>query len=78
LMCIEDQEICCIDLQQFNELLSARTASHGSTEESYQVLITVPEGKSLRAYTNASGRRGVVAGKEMIVSRNRFPGCLFE
>ncbi|KTB99747.1 MULTISPECIES: hypothetical protein [Pseudomonas syringae group] len=78
MMCIEDQEICCIDLQQFNELIAARTQSHGSTEDSYQLLITMPEGRSLRVYTNASGRRGVVAGQEMIVSRSRFPVCLFE
>lgn len=78
LVCVEDQEVCCIDLAQLDAMIKARRATHGADEESYQVLVTVPEGKSLRAYTNASGRKGVIAGKEHVVARNRFPGCLFE
>ncbi|MCO8161032.1 hypothetical protein NJC38_02560 [Pseudomonas sp. 21LCFQ010] len=77
LVCVEDQEICCLSLDEFNSLIEARRASHGAAEDSYQVLVTVPEGKSLRAYTNASGRRGVVAGREQVVSRSKFPACLF-
>jgi hypothetical protein len=78
LVCVEDQTICCIDFEQMTEMLHARIRTAGAEEEVYQVLVTAPEGKSLRVYTNASGRKGVVAGKEKIISRNRFPGCLFE
>lgn len=79
LVCVEDQAVCCIDFDQMTEMLHARIRSAGGEEEdAYQVLVTAPENKSLRAYTNASGRKGVVAGKERIISRNRFPGCLFE
>lgn len=78
LVCVEDQEICCLDLDQFNSMIDARTASYGEAEDSYQVLVTVPENKSLRAYTNAAGRRGVIAGREYIISRKRFPECLFD
>lgn len=78
LVCVEDQEICCLDLAQFNAIIDARIATHGGAEDSYQLLVTVPEGKSLRAYTNASGRRGIIAGRESIISRRRFPDCLFD
>jgi hypothetical protein len=77
LVCVEGQEICCIDMEQMTEMLKARIKSAGQEEETYQVLVTVPEGKSLRAYTNASGRKGVIAGKEKVISRSRFPSCLF-
>lgn len=78
LVCVEDQEICCLDYDQFSSVLAARFGTHGSIEDNYQVLVTAPAGKGLRAYTNASGKRGVIAGDEIIISRNRFPGCLFE
>ena len=77
LVCVEDQEICLIDMEQMTEMLQARIKTAGQEEEVYQVLVTVPEGKSLRAYTNASGRKGVVAGREKVISRNRFPSGLF-
>ncbi|WP_045158326.1 hypothetical protein [Stutzerimonas stutzeri] len=77
LVCVEDQEICCLDLDQLRSLIAARRVSHGAEEEAYQVLVVVPEGKSLRAYTNASGRKGLTAGKKVVVARNRFPSGLF-
>lgn len=77
LVCVEAQEICCLDALQFDVMIAARVKTANATEDSYQVLVTAPDGKSLRAYTNASGRKGIIAGKETVISRNRFPGCLF-
>lgn len=78
LVCVEDQEVCCMDLQQLIDMIEARKKTAGSDEESYQILVTVPDGSRLRAYTNAAGRKGVIAGKETLIVRSRFPGCLFE
>ncbi|MOA06270.1 hypothetical protein D3C78_1259010 [compost metagenome] len=78
LVCVEDQEICCLDIGQLKSMIEARIATAGNEEDSYQILVKVPEGKSLRAYANAAGRRGMIAGQETIISRSRFPGCLFE
>lgn len=78
LVCVEDQEVCCLDIDQLRDMIAARRATHRADEDVYQVLVTVPDGKSLRAYTNMSGRKGMIAGKKLIIPRNRFPGCLFE
>jgi hypothetical protein len=78
LVCVEAQEVCCLDALQFDAMIAARAKTAGAVEDSYQVLVTAPDGKSLRAYTNASGRKGVIAGKETVISRNRFPECLFD
>lgn len=78
LVCVQDQVICCIDIDQMTEMLHARIKTAGKEEDTYQILVTAPENKGLRAYTNASGRKGVIAGREHVIARNRFPSCLFE
>lgn len=79
LVCVSDNEICCIDMEQLSEMLEARKASAGNKdEESYAVLVTVKEGQSLRAFINAAGRRGVAASREIVIARNRFPKCVFQ
>lgn len=77
LICVEDQEICCLELKQLKSMIRSRKDTAGGDEDSYQVLVVVPQGKSLRAYTNAANRKGQIAGKPTVVSRSRFPGCLF-
>jgi hypothetical protein len=37
----------------------------------------MPSGKSFRVYGNAPGKRKVMLAKEIIVSRNAFPGAIF-
>lgn len=54
LVCVEDQEICCLDLSQLKSMIEARRKTHGQEEESYQVLVTAPDGKSLRSYRHFS------------------------
>ncbi|MGS8279877.1 hypothetical protein ACU7AI_17920 [Pseudomonas aeruginosa] len=78
LVCVEGQEICCIDSLQFDEMVRARAETFGGSEDIYQVLVTMPNGKSLRAYMNAARTRGYVAGDKLIISRSRFPSALFE
>ncbi|MGX9524303.1 hypothetical protein ACXHWJ_08555 [Alcaligenes nematophilus] len=77
LICVEDQEICCLSFDEFESMIQARTESAKQEEESYQVLVTVPNGKSLRAYTNAAGVRKKMAHDAKVISRNRYPSCLF-
>lgn len=78
LVCVEDQEVCCIDVTELGDMIGARRSSAGANEETYQVLVTVPEGKGMRVYMNASGRKGLTAGKAKIIPRKRFPSCLLE
>jgi len=78
LVCVEEQEVCGLEAAELHRMVTARQDSAEADEESYQVLITAPEGRSLRAYTNAAGRRGVPAIEPIVIPRNRFPGFLFE
>ena len=48
----------------------------GEDEPHYQLLVTVPEGKSFRVYMNAPGQKKT-ALKNQIVSRNEFPRAIF-
>lgn len=77
LVCIEDAEICCLDIEQFNTLIESRKKSAGHDEDFYQILVTAEQGKSLRAYVNAAGKKGKVAGKQITVARNAFPNEIF-
>jgi hypothetical protein len=77
LVCVEDSEICCLSIEQFNTLIGNRKKSAGNDEDLYQVLVTAEQGKSLRAYVNAAGKKGKVAGKPITVARNAFPNEIF-
>src|SRR5262249_49248048 len=73
LVCVKDREICCLSYRQLLELIERRREAKGSSEHQYVILVTVPAGKSLRAYINAPGVRKKFLGKELIVGRNAFP-----
>ena len=77
-VCVKDRAIACLTLLQLEELIERRRESKGSPEEQYVVLVTAPEGKSLRAYINAPGRRNHMLGKAMLIKRKSFPNALFD
>lgn len=78
MVCVEGQEVCCIDIAQFDEMVDSRKATFGGAEDAYQVLVTIPNGKSLRVYMNAARTKGYIAGTKLIIPRTRFPSALFE
>lgn len=77
LVCIEDAEICCLSVGNFNALIENRKKSAGHDEDLYQILVTAEPNKGLRAYVNAAGKKGKVAGKEIVVARKAFPNDIF-
>ena len=77
LVCVKDREIACLTLPQLQELVERRREDKGTPEEQYAVLVTAPQGKSLRAYVNAPGRRKCILGKELLIKRRSFPDALF-
>jgi hypothetical protein len=77
LVCIVDAEICCLSIEQFNTLIENRKKSAGCDEELYQILVTAEQGNSLRAYVNAAGKKGKIAGKKIVVTRKAFPNDIF-
>jgi hypothetical protein len=78
LICVEDGEICCLKKDQFDTLIKNRRYSAKTNEEQYQIIITVNKGASLRAYVNAAGKKGKIAGKMLTIARNAFPESVFE
>lgn len=77
LVCAQDREICCITYAELVEFLAVRRKNAEKEEGNLTLLVTVPKGKSLRAYVNAAGVRNTKLG-EKIVARNRFPDVLFQ
>lgn len=77
LVCIEDAEICCLTVDQFNTLIESRKKSAGQDEDTYQVLVTAEQGNSLRAYVNAARVKGKIAGDPFVIPRKAFPNDIF-
>jgi hypothetical protein len=77
LVCVEDREICCLTYDQFATMIQERKSLAKQDEESYQILVTVKQGGSLRAYMNAPGKKGQTAGEALVITRKSFPEALF-
>lgn len=77
LVCVEDAEICCLSSKDFEALVEHRRRSARQDEESYQILVTAEQGNSLRAYVNAYGKKGRIAGKKLVIPRKAFPDQIF-
>lgn len=79
LVCVEDGEICCLSRKQFNRLKQNRKISAKNKEEDqYVILVKIKPRASLRAYTNAAGKKGTIAGKMLTISRKAFPEKIFD
>lgn len=78
LICVDDREICCLTEEEFNTLIANRKKSAKANEDQYQILVTVKKAASLRAYVNAAGTRGRIAGNSLVIARNAFPQSLFD
>jgi len=77
LVCVQGREICCLSVEELFSLVERRRNAAGRKEDVYSLLVTAPKGRSLRAYVNKPGRKGMRLGKELIVSRSGFPNEIF-
>ena len=77
LVCVRDRQICCILRDELMDIIEERKREKTSDEDSYTILVTMPDGKSFRVYTNYPGKRKKSL-KQRIVSRTRFPDVLFK
>jgi len=77
LICVGAREICCISYEELTSMIDARKAAKGAPEDQYTVLVTVPDGKSMRVYVNAPGVKMKTLGKAKIVKRTDFPRRIF-
>lgn len=77
LVCVRARQVCCLSLDQLNELIARRRTAKGGDEEQYVLLVTVQEGKSFRAYISPPGARKQILGEPLIIPRTGFPGRIF-
>lgn len=78
LVCVKAREICCVTYAQLMELVKRRRKAKGHDEEAYVILVTAKPRQKLRAYINRPGRRGMWLGEPIKVSRDGFPGVIFD
>jgi hypothetical protein len=77
LVCVQAEQICCLPYRELLELIKRRKELKGGNEETYTILVTAPENKSLRVYMNVPGVKKKQFG-EITISRNDFPSAIFE
>jgi hypothetical protein len=77
LVCVKDREVCCLSYAQLKELIEKRKRAKRSEEEQYSILVTIPQGKSIRAYVNAPGVRKMMLKPPLTIPRKNFPDMLF-
>ncbi|NOR80912.1 MAG: hypothetical protein GQ529_08785 [Methyloprofundus sp.] len=76
LICVKSREICCLEYSKLLKLIRTRKKVKKAKENQYIILVTVPEGKSLRVYINAPDVKNTMLG-EKIIPRNAFPEQIF-
>jgi len=77
LVCVKAREVCCLSYRKFTALIKRRKRAKKADEDQYTLLVTIPQGKSIRVYVNAPGEKKTILGKQLIVPRNSFPMKLF-
>jgi hypothetical protein len=78
LVCVLDGQICALSADKWASILAARFKDAGwQIETQYNVLVTVRDGYSMRAYANRAHRKGARPKKIVVVAKNAFPNALF-
>ena len=78
LVCVDDRQICCISYEEFDNWIKQRQQKLQKRENTSTILVNLPKGKSFRVNMNEPGRRNLYLKDAQLVTRNRFPGALFE
>ena len=77
LVCVKAREVCCLSYSELTVLLERRKRARKADEDQYTILVTIPQGKSMRVYVNMPGEKKKILGRQLVVSRNSFPAKLF-
>ncbi|WP_155739231.1 hypothetical protein [Ralstonia solanacearum] len=78
LICVKDREICCIEYGELIKMIDARKKAKGAVEDQYTILVTARKNEKMRAYMNMPGRKNTMLSPPIKVSRNGFPGLIFD
>jgi hypothetical protein len=77
LVCVKVREVCCLPYGKLLELIALRKKAAGQAENQYVLLVTARKNEGLHVYVNAPHQKKTKLGKDVVVSRNSFPGDLF-
>jgi hypothetical protein len=77
LVCVKARAVCCLSYGELTALIERRKRARKADEDQYTILVTIPQGKSLRVYVNVPGEKKKILGRQLIVPRNSFPNKLF-
>ncbi len=79
LICVENERIILLSLNDFDELISRRRAAKGAKEETYVLVVALfPKSRrSAKVYVTPPSTRNKVLGSPVIVAENAFPRGIF-
>lgn len=78
LVCVQDNEVCCLPYTHFARLIiSLRKQALGRHEDLYSLLVTLKKNESFRVYMNKPGVKGQFLDTPLKVTRNACPSSLF-
>ncbi len=74
LVCVEDREICCVDLAQLTGMMHFRDGPVIDEDAAYTITVIADENCSFRVAGKEPG--GKFTHAEVVIARNRFPTCV--
>ena len=77
LVCVSDRQICCLSRDELFEMIKERKDAKKSEGQTFTVLVTVPNNKSLRVYMNAPRKKNNKLTPR-VIPRKRFPNAIFD
>lgn len=78
LVCVEDRQICCLSVEEFNRLVSLRRSEVGKNEDQYVVWVALPKNSKFRAYVTPAARKNMYLGEPLRIAQSAFPAKVFE
>ena len=77
LICVQDNEVCCLPYSDFSQLISRRKQASSRQKTQYSLLVTLKKNEAFRVYMNAPGMKKPFLCEPLKVKRNACPNSLF-
>ena len=74
LVCLEDRQVCCLDLEQLTAMMHTRNGPGINQDADYTVSVMAEDNRMFRVFGRETG--GNYQHDEVKIARNRFPECI--
>ena len=78
LVCVKDNQVCCLPYSAFRDMLRRRIEARGKDEEVTTLLADLGKGRGFHVNMNQPGRRGEYLDSPTEIPRVDFPRKIFE